>query len=265
MPLPAGGVALFIGQNRVRRYLEFQVGTPFDEKRVEPEKIDEVRKAFASAFGLKTVVVSDRDLLQPELANKELFHLDMLVAVFRGSRGVVAFVPTYRGAPVDAMTHVELPPEMVSRLEAEYDRVAAQMAANGYRVVRLPYADHPVRSPVNVGKFRDPVSKREFVMLGRYPYHLDLPDRRNPQRELRLEFQQLDRAVARWRSARTDENWKRVEETVRGVWQELDRSVSSPNPIFEEQRRIYESNGVEVWPIPVYPTGEGGIHCLVLE
>ena len=45
----------------------------------------------------------------------------------------------------------------------------------------------------------------------------------------------------------------------------MDRAVQAPNPIFETQRRVYEDHGVRVLPVPIFPMGEGGIHCLVLK
>jgi len=28
---------------------------------------------------------------------------------------------------------------------------------------------------------------------------------------------------------------------------------------------MYESEGIRVVPVPIYPTGEGGLHCLLLD
>ena len=263
--LPQGPVALLVGYHRVRRYLETRYGISLENAAAEPARIAEGREAYRSAFGVAPIVVGEPALAYPDLRNRELFHLDMEVAVFTGTAGPVAFVPTSEGAPVDALTHVHLPSEMVVRLEREYDAVAAQMGTLGYRVVRLPFADHPVRSPVNVGKYTDPVTGRQSAILGRYPYHLELPGGRNPQTELQLLFETFDADVAAWRRERSAARWEIVKQTIARVWRELDRAVTDPNPIFEAQRRLYETNGVAVVPVPIYPTGEGGIHCLVLQ
>jgi len=57
----------------------------------------------------------------------------------------------------------------------------------------------------------------------------------------------------------------RVEVAFGAVWQAMDRAAAAPNPIFDAQRRVYESLGVTVVPVPMFPTGEGGLHCLVLQ
>ena len=48
-------------------------------------------------------------------------------------------------------------------------------------------------------------------------------------------------------------------------WRQMDLAVQTDNPIFESQRRVYEAHGIRVIPVPIFPMGEGGIHCLVLK
>ena len=43
------------------------------------------------------------------------------------------------------------------------------------------------------------------------------------------------------------------------------RAPNAPNPTFESQRRAYEAYGIGVGAVPIFPTGEGGVHCLVLK
>jgi hypothetical protein len=264
--LPRGGVALLIGHNRVRRYVErlYPGGAP--DAPIPDARIEEARLAYQRAFdGVETIVIGREALLDPRLANPEIFHLDMLVAVLRGPSGTVAFVPTYEGTPVDAYSHVELSKGSVRRFQAEYDRTARQLAARGYRVARVPFADHPARNPVGVGKFVDPQTGQPTVLLGRYPDHLAPSDDRNAQTQLQLAAEALDGAVVVWRRDPSNERWRAVQSAVAAMWRQLDASVQAPNPAFESQRGVYEAHGVRVTPIPIFPTGEGGIHCLVLK
>ena len=48
------------------------------------------------------------------------------------------------------------------------------------------------------------------------------------------------------------------------VWAEMDRAAASPNPTFERQAKVYQAEGVRVVPVPIFPMGEGGLHCLGL-
>ena len=263
--LPEGGVGLLLGRNRVRRwvrraYPETGPNDPIPERRIE-----EARLAYQTAFdGIETLVIDRESLLDPRLANPEIFHLDMVLAVLRGHSGLVAFVPTYAGSPVDAFTHVHLTEDSVRRFQAEYDRVARQLARRGFRVVRVPFSDHPARNPVGVGKFVDPSTGEAAILLGRYPEHLADSDDRNAQTRLQLKALALDAAVDAWRKDPTTP-WSRVEDAVAALWRQLDESVRAPNADFDRQRSVYESNGVRVEPVPIFPTGEGGIHCLVLK
>jgi hypothetical protein len=264
--LPEGGVGLLVGHNRVVRYVERRYpgtdpGAPIPDARIE-----EARRAYRSAFGgIETIIVGREALRDPGLANPEIYHLDMLVAVLRTPSGVVAFVPTYEASPIDAHTHSPLPAADVRRFQAQYDRTARQLAARGYRVARLPFADHPARNPVGVGKFVDPQTGRPWVILGRYPDHVGAADGGNPQTRLQRAFEDLDAAVAAWRHQPTDGRWLAVPSAVTSALKQMDASVAAPNGSFQTQRRIYESFGVGVMGLPIFPTGEGGVHCLVLK
>ena len=264
--LPEGDVGLLVGRNRVVRYVrrlhpEMAANAPIPEALIE-----EARRAYQRAFdGVETIIVGREALVDPRLDNPEIFHLDMVTAVLDTPAGPVAFVPTYAGGAVDSLSHVRLTPDAVKRFQGEYDRTALQMAARGYRVARVPFADQPTRSPVGIAKFVDPVTGRSTVILGRYPDHLADADERNAQTQLQIVFERLDDAVAAWRHAPTDVHWKAVQSAAGAAWRQMDASVASPNATYQGARKVFESYGVDVVELPIYPTGEGGIHCLLLK
>jgi hypothetical protein len=262
--LPGGRIGLLAGHHRVLRWLEYRYGEGVLGRAVPAARIEEARTAFRKAFfGLDVLFVNEEGLRAPSLVSDELFHSDMIVNVARGSKGTVAFIPSYDGTPVDAITREPLAPEVQKRAQVIYDRVARQLAAWGFRVARLPFADHPVRNPVNVGKYTEPTGE-QVVLLGKYPYHFALPDGPNPQRELQKRFDALAEELETWRSRPSEAAFERVRKAFRGVWAEMDRAAASPNPTFERQMKVYEAEGIRVVPIPIFPMGEGGLHCLGL-
>ena len=99
----------------------------------------------------------------------------------------------------------------------------------GFRVARLPFADHPVRNPVNVGKYSEP-SGEQVVLLGKYPYHFALPDGPNPQRELQKRFDALSDELEAWRGRPSDVAFERGPEGVRGGWGGVGRGAAGPDP-----------------------------------
>ncbi len=262
--LPGGHLGLLAGHHRVLRWLEYRYGEGVIGRTVPTVRIEEARSAFRKAFfGVDVLFVNEEGLRTPSLVSDELFHSDMIVNVARGSKGPVAFIPTFEGAPVDAITREPLAAEIAKRAQGIYDRVARQLGAWGFRVARLPFADHPVRNPVNVGKYLEP-DGGQVVLLGKYPYHFALPDGPNPQRELQKRFDALSDELEAWRSRPTNVAFERVQRAFREVWAEMDRAATSPNPTFEKQAKIYQAEGIRVVPVPIFPTGEGGLHCLGL-
>lgn len=262
--LPDGKLGLLAGHHRVLRWLEYQEGNGVIGRAVSAERIERARSAFRKAFfGLDVIVVNEEGLRSPSLVSDELFHSDMIVNVVRGRSGPTAFVPSYEAAAVDAVSHEPLAPEVRTRAQAVYERVARQLGARGFRVVRLPIADHPVRNPVNVGKYTEP-DGTQVVLLGRYPYHFALPDGLNPQRELQKRFDALADVLLEWKEGPVESRWGRVTRRFTEAWAEMDRATTRPNPTFDRQAKAYEAEGIRVVPVPIYPTGEGGLHCLGL-
>jgi len=265
--LPEGNVGLLIGRHRVRRYVERQYGEVALGTPLPRERIEAAREAFRRAFfGVETIIVGEEGLLEPGTVSEELFHADMVVNVLRARGKIVAFVPSYQERPVDAITHVRLSEEVAQRVQHEYDLIAEQLGRRGYEVVRLPFADHPVRNPVNVARFVNPETGEQCVLLGKYPYHFPLVRGGPiPQFELQAAFDRLEDAVNAWRASPGKTSWDEVERAFRDVWTAMDTAAGSPNPTFDAQAEVYSSHGVKVIPVAIYPTGEGGLHCLSLN
>jgi hypothetical protein len=183
--LPDGGVGVLIGYHRILRYVESQTGEPPSGRPVSEAKIADARTAFQKAFfGSEVLIVGEGFLRDPAAASPELIHADMIVNVLRTRTGLAAFVPIYDRPPVDGIAQKALSEMVWRHAQAEYDGAAAMLSRRGYRVVRIPFRDHPDRTPVQVGSFVDERDGRQSLLLGKYPYHFALPDGRNPQREL---------------------------------------------------------------------------------
>lgn len=264
--LPDGRLGVLVGRNRVLASLESRHGRPFKGQRIPKEEIGAVSGLFSRAFfGLEVLFVGEPGLSDPGLASDVLIHFDMVVSVLRGRRGMSAFVPTYGATAADAITHQALETGFRRRAQAEYDAVARQFLERGYRVIRIPFSDHPVRNPVQVAKFVDPATGQQTILLGKYPYHRELPDGRNLQWQIQKAFTALENRVGAWRRSPSDARWAAVDASLRAVWREMDGAIKAPNPEFATQVKIYEENGIRVLPVPIYPSGEGGIHCLLLK
>lgn len=261
--LPDLRPALLVGHHRILRTIERKTGINYQGRPMPDAQIAAARSSFKNAFfGLETIIVNEGGLRSPTLTSDDLFHSDMIVNIVRGKTGPVAFIPSFEKGVVDATTLTPVSPEVVARAQRVYDRVAGELSRRGYAIARLPLVDHPTRNPVNVGKFVDP-SGQQHVLLGKYPFHLPYKGR-NAQKELQEALDQLDRSVNTWRQNASDQNWRAVTGTLGSMWLQFDRAASSPNPNFDAQARIYESHGVRPIAVPIYPTGEGGLHCLAL-
>lgn len=265
--LPEGKVGLLVGRHRAIRYLERRTGDAFRGRTLTPSQIDEVRRAFSSAFfGVEVVIVGESALRDPSRGSEELFHADMVVAALRNDREALAFVPTYAKRPRDANSGELFPEAFVRDVQREYDLVAGQMEGRGYRVVRLPFEDHPVRAPVNVSKFVDRTNGKPVVLLGRYPEHRPAaPGEASPMQRLADAVVRLQSFVDSWEERPEEPRWVALQAEIESAWKEIDAAAASPNPLFETQRALYEANGITVVPLPLYPSGEGGVHCLMLR
>ncbi len=265
--LPDGSIGLLAGRHRAIRYLERRTGQHFLGQPLPQDRIEEARHVFSSAFfGVEVVIVGEGALRDPSRGSEELFHADMAVAVMRNATETLAFVPTYENPPTDANSGLLLPAAFVRDVQKEYDLVAGQMEARGYRVVRLPFEDHPVRAPVNVSKFIEATSGRPVVLLARYPEHRSpAPGVASAMAQLQDAVLALQTRLDAWETAPTEEALGRLEASLAVAWREVDEASASPNPLFDRQRALYEANGVSVVALPLFPSGEGGVHCLLLR
>jgi len=267
VPAPQGGLRLLVGRHRVLRILERE-GVPWSPPPVvAAADVERVRRLYASAFfGLTTIVLGENLLARADRSDEEIFHVDMVSAILRTQTGVKAFVPTYGARPVDAVSRRALSPEIVRNAQMEYDDAAGQLFRAGYAVVRIPFADHPVRNPVNVARFRDQETGEPSVLLARYPSTTpEAAGQAAPRAGLEDAFADLDRSVTSWRAAPSDSTWAATERSIERAFLALDEAASAPSPAFEEARAIYEREGVRVRPVSLVPSGEGGLHCLVLQ
>lgn len=265
--LPDGSIGLLVGRHRAIRYHERRTGEELLGRPLPPERIEEARRAFSAAFyGVEVLIVGEAALRDPARGSEALFHADMVVAAVRNATEALAFVPTYEARPRDANTGQLLGEDVARDVQREYDLVAGQMAGRGYRVVRLAFEDHPVRSPVNVSKFVDVTSGRPVVLLARFPEHRFSGSKDgSPMARLREAILNLRGALDGWERAPEAAAEARLDAALRDAWSELDAALAAPNPLFERQRALFEANGLSVLPLPIVPTGEGGVHCLLLR
>ena len=265
--LPDGKLGVLVGRHRATRFLVRRTAGALSGGPLSPEEIADARRAYSSAFfGVEAVIVGEGALSDPSRGSEELFHADMVVAVLRNDHEALAFVPTYEVRPRDANSGELLPEAFVRDVQYEYELVAGEMKARGYRVVRLPFEDHPVRAPVNVSKFVDRTTGKPFVLLGRYPEHRPAaPGAPSAMRRLSDVVVRLQGVVDAWEEKPDDRRWSVLKAALAGAWRELDAASAVPNPVFEKQRAIYESNGIGVVPVAQFPTGAGGVHCLLLR
>lgn len=264
---PDGTIGLMVGQNRLRRYLQNKKNLVLQGRKIPPEWISEALKGFGDGFfGLPIQVLGRKELEDPRYISTEVFHIDMVVNILRGKNGVTGFVPSYEKDPVDAYTELPLGADIVRRAQRFYDEVAQDLKQSGYNIVRLPFRDHPIRNPVNVGKFTDPVTGKPTIFLAKFPYHYSTEKNKpSVQSGLQQIIYGMEDALELWRKEPSDVNWSGLEKAMEAVWKELGKVESSANPIFDAQALIYRENGINVIPVISYPSSEGGIHCLLLK
>lgn len=264
--LPDGGLGLMVGRNRVDQYFRNVRDETFSEYQVTRELAEEARQAFSATFhGLPVFFLPYSVLLAPNLGSEELFHMDMVAVLLRNPRGTHAFVPTYRPDPADANYHKPLDPALVKACQAEFDQAAAQLKGMGYEVRRLPFADHPVRSPANVIKYLDRFTQRHTVFLAHYPYHLPLADPKNPARRLDAALDHLAGTLGYYEEQPSPDSHLAVQHALSAAWVAMASTGLSPNPDFQAQAAAFREAGYDVIAVPIYPGGGGGLHCMALR
>ncbi len=261
--------ALLLGYHRVLDYL-VETRQGWDEnKPVTREIVEEARRTYSEGFGgLPVIIVPEKALSEPSKASKEIFHLDMLVSVMDAHQGPKphAFVPIFANPPVvDAFFNEILSPELIRKASWEFDEAASQMAALGYEVVRLPFNDHPARSPVNFGKYRDGETGQYVVLAAKYPYHLPFKSPQAPQAQLRESVEDLAKSMERWNRSGAEEDVRLLREDIEKLWQAMDYADSVPNPFFDERARRITRAGYQVKEVHCFSWGSGGIHCQLLK
>lgn len=270
---PSGKVELLVGRHRVLRYL-YSAGMAPDgsnqgsEYALPEKEIELTRKAYSdSFFNLPVTFVTEELLKDPSKGSTELFHLDMIVTVLPAAdnKPPRAFIPTYLYNPIDSLQGSPIDPAMAAAVQREYDYVAIQFKEKGYSVYRLPYSDHPVRSPVNVGKYIDRTTGKHTVLMSKYPYHLPSEDTHTPRLEFLRIYEDLDEAAKAFKSTHSKDDVAKLLKVIEGTWARLDAIANQPNPIFEGNRSLLQSLGYDVIAVPDYTYGAGGIHCKILQ
>jgi len=261
--------ALLLGRHRVLQYMKETRGKWDPQKPLTRAQIEEARAAFSKSYeGLPVYIVPEQALLEPSKGNNELFHLDMLVSIMDNHRNdrPDAFVAEFSSGPIlDAMSGKPLSPGFVAKCRWEYEQTALQLRKIGYDVYRLPFNDHPVRSPVNFGKFRDLATGKYMVMLAKFPAHI--PDGKDPTAQTLLQYAvaQLDEDGKNWQEKGTEESLDIFQDSLRNIWRVMDEVESMPNPRFEARAKVFRDAGYEVIEVPCYSWGAGGIHCQILK
>jgi hypothetical protein len=259
---------LLLGRHRVLNYLKIVHGVDGSKRALKIEEIDEAKRAYSTCFEMPVQVVPESALFEPTHACSELFHLDMVVSVMDPHDGQPprAFVPVLMDGKVqDALFDKPLDPKLVSTCRWELEEVAKQMASLGYKVVRLPFSDHPVRSPVNFVKYRDPKTGRYKVLFSKFPNALPLGDPQTPQRYFNMALSQLRAAGEAWQRTGSPDSFHAFQKQVADTWKILGLIENAPNPIFEECARRISAEGFDVVTVPSYCYGSGGMHCQVLK
>jgi hypothetical protein len=75
----------------------------------------------------------------------------------------------------------------------------------------------------------------------------------------------LEDSVGRWMDLSSPASLEEVRVKIAQVWLQMEASVQEVNPGFEAQAELFRSQGYDVIPVPVYPGGSGGLHCMVLQ
>ncbi len=263
---PEGKPALLVGRHRIQAFLEYRDGESYNGRPADPLAIAEARQAFSRAFyDLPVIIVPEAVLEKPALGHVDLFHLDMITTVLHNHRHIPhAFVPTYESPAADSALDLPLKRNYISAVQREYDLAADQLDEIGYQVIRLPFADHPVRGPVNFVKYYDRDRDRVVVLLPRYTYHLP-HDSLHPRKRIQIAMTLLDDKAFEWHERRDPSSYQAYLEAIQNLWNEMESAQKEPNPIFERQAALIRKAGYDVIGIPTYAWGSGGLHCQILR
>lgn len=261
------GLVLMVGRNRVNQYFNRTRQMPLKDISFSEDMMEEFKRAYSQEFyGLRVEIVPKKMLEDSTIAAEDLFHLDMSVAIMSNDKIVNAFVPTYNGTAVkkDAMTNTNLDPRLVKLWQGEYDEVAAQLTKMGYDVVRLPFSDHPVRCPVNIGKFVNRDTLESSIILGRYPSaHADTGEI-SPQQMIQEALDDLVYKSDAWKHDPINGNFQAFLISIKKMWIIMDAVSTMPNKEYDKQSEIFTKYGYKVVKVPVYAWGAGGLHCDLL-
>jgi hypothetical protein len=264
---PGGNIALMVGRHRVFRFMERTMQSKLEERGMSDDMIERSRQAYSRSYlGIPAIIMPEKVLRDPALGSEEIFHLDMLAA-FMGRRNgkVEVFVPTFQKERGDSQTAEMLDPEMITAVQNEYEEAAHQLGGLGYTVFRVPLADHPVRNPVNIGKFRDPRTNQYSVLLSKYPYHLPRSSDQTPQKILQKALDKIVERGERFQRDPSEKNCDRFCAALNEIWEVIDRVSAMGNPVFNKQAEFYKKNGYQVIEVPDFSWGTGGIHCKFLH
>jgi hypothetical protein len=264
---PDGNQLLILGRHRALKYMNIP-STPSTSPGVSRDQLFQDQNVFSKAFdGLPVSLLPTGALVKPALGNDELFHLDMSTAVVGMAREAQAFVPTYLANPVDRMSGQPLDADFVKSVQGELDMIAAELEAMGYKVHRLPFGDHPVRSPANMVRFYDPEKGRCEVMLAKYPVHMNEGQSGSvtPQEQLKGKLSALQAAAQNWQDKPSDTQYQALMDAFTQVWAEMDSTDKEPNPLFDQWVKTFNQAGIDVIPVSDYAWGAGGLHCQVLR
>lgn len=262
-----GKVSFLVGRNRVRVYLERKYNESFEDKKITREQVEEVRKAYSDAiYGVDVIFMPEKVLMDPALGSKETFHVDMISTTLPdlSGPGFRVFIPTYAKQAFDAISLQPLDPKMMKAAQNEYEQAAAQFKKMGYDVKRLEFTDHPVRNPVNIGRFRNKVTGKYTALLAKYPAYLPVDDANTPQAKLNAAFDNLNNETQNWLSSKSDSGYDSVIAAINNLWRVMDEACAAPNPTYEAQYKVFKDLGYEVVTIPVYAWGAGGLHCQMM-
>lgn len=264
---PDNKVVFIAGRHRAIRYLNRSRGIYFDKSSISEDLIEEARSAFSQViFGVKVIFLPEKMLFDHESGSEEVFHLDMLCAILPNPRGgsPIAFIPSMDRESYDGITHVKFSADYVRHCQAEYDAAAVQLKGLGYIIERLRFADHPVRCPVNIVRYRDRDTGEETVLLAKYPNHLPINDPNTTQAKIMRAYSNLENAYQAWYNSADSVTYNELLNTIKEISAIMDESIKDRNPIYDEWEKAFKKYGFKVVTVPTYAWGAGGLHCQLL-